>query len=470
MRADLGDFQTPPALVAAVLDRLGPVAARWSRVLEPTCGRGNFLDGLLALDPPPREIRGIEIQAAHLDAARAVALKAPVSVRVALSEGSLFDLDLKADLLAWQEQGPILVVGNPPWVTNSALGGLESSNRPRRVNLKAARGLDALTGSSNFDIAEAIWLKLLTELATERPTIALLCKASVARNVLEHALRRHLPVVEASLVRIDAKAWFDASVEACLLCLTLGAETEPAALDRIPVFDALDAPDPHSFMGFARGRLVADLDAYAPFARFDGTCPITWRQGLKHDAASIMELTQDPLGTLRNNHGEPAAIEPEHVYPLLKGTDLARPSPIAAVRQVIVTQRALGDDTALLEHHAPRLWAYLQAHIDGFTRRKSSIYRGRSQFAMFGIGPYSFASYKVAVSGLHKRPVFHAVGPDSGRPVMLDDTCYFLACRSPVQAALIAALLNGPDGQGLLQGPRAIRLEAGGHQGSPPAP
>ena len=33
---DLGDFQTPPALVAAILDRLGPVGARWPRVLEPT--------------------------------------------------------------------------------------------------------------------------------------------------------------------------------------------------------------------------------------------------------------------------------------------------------------------------------------------------------------------------------------------------------------------------------------------------
>jgi predicted RNA methylase len=69
---DLGDFQTPPALVAAVLDRLGPVGARWARVLEPTCGAGSFLAGLLALDPPPREILGVEIQAGHLAAAREV--------------------------------------------------------------------------------------------------------------------------------------------------------------------------------------------------------------------------------------------------------------------------------------------------------------------------------------------------------------------------------------------------------------
>ena len=75
MRRDLGDFQTPPALVAAVLDGLGPIGGRWPRVLEPTCGRGHFLEGLLGRDAPPREIRGVEIQDGHAEAARAVALE-----------------------------------------------------------------------------------------------------------------------------------------------------------------------------------------------------------------------------------------------------------------------------------------------------------------------------------------------------------------------------------------------------------
>ena len=159
---------------------------------------------------------------------------------------------------------------------------LGSGNRPGRVNLKGTRGLDAVTGASNFDIAEAVWIKLLNDLADQRPTIALLCKLSVARNVLEHAGRSGLPVARASVVRIDAKAWFGASVEACLLCVTLGPGTEsgtgPGALDRVPVFAGLDAREPHASMGFARGRLVADLDAYDKFAAADGVCPLVWRQ------------------------------------------------------------------------------------------------------------------------------------------------------------------------------------------------
>src|SRR5690242_3428502 len=71
-RRDLGDFQTPPALVAAVLDALGPIGRCWPRVLEPSCGRGHFLAGLLDGDEPPREIQAIEIQEAHATAAREV--------------------------------------------------------------------------------------------------------------------------------------------------------------------------------------------------------------------------------------------------------------------------------------------------------------------------------------------------------------------------------------------------------------
>lgn len=63
---------------------------------------------------------------------------------------------------------------------------------------------------------------------------------------------------------------------------------------------------------------------------------------------------------------------------------------------------------------------------------------------MFGIGPYSFAPFKVAISGLHKVPVFRALGPVQGRPVMLDDTCYFLACSSAEEAAAWAAICNDP--------------------------
>jgi hypothetical protein len=442
VRRDLGDFQTPPELVAAVLRALGPIGSRWTRVLEPTCGSGAFLRGLLEEANPPREVIGIELQESHRALARSIELAAR-STHVEVLRADLFDLDLGTDL-PWKERGPLLVVGNPPWVTCSELGRLGSQNHPTKRNVKALRGIEARTGASNFDIAEAVWLKLIDELAPERPTIALLCKTSVARAVLEFAHRRGWPIAEAAIFEFDAVRWFGAAVGACLLRVTLGTESD-GPCRRVPVFANLGAGEPRSVIGFFQGRLIAEAGLLERFGFALGTCPLTWRQGLKHDAAPVMELLGDgDLVPFRNRLGESVEIEREFVYPLLKGTDLRRPSRDRPRRGVIVTQRRIGEETLTLEQRAPRLWSYLQRHARRFADRRSSIYRGQPPFALFGVGPYSFAPHKVAISGLHRPPRFEAVGPVAGRPVMFDDTCYQLPCNSAAEAAVLTALCNDP--------------------------
>lgn len=434
---DLGDFQTPPALVDSVLDCLGPVGGKWSRVLEPTCGCGNFVQGLFRSSEPPSEVQAIELQDVHFESARKT-FEYRSDSRVIFRKANIFDLDLGRDL-QWSNGGPLLILGNPPWVTNAELGALGSNNLPGKTNLKRLQGLDALTGSSNFDIAEYIWLKLIKELASERPTIALLCKTAVARNVLRFAFDAALPITRASIRKIDAKKWFGASVEACLFRVEIGPGKYRYEAE---VFSNLSAEEPEHIMGFVNGQLVANVEAHKHSAFADGISPVTWRQGLKHDAASVMELVCDDSGQLKNKLGEIVDVESEYIYPLLKSSDLfhrTRPQ-----KYVIVTQKRLNESTNQLRWSAPRLWDYLTAHIEVFDRRKSSIYRNKPSFAMFGIGDYSFSPYKVGVSGLHKTPRFRAVGPVAGRPTMLDDTGYFVACRSPEQAVLLSALLNDP--------------------------
>jgi hypothetical protein len=433
----LGDFQTPPALVAEIIDCLGPIGNRWTRVLEPTCGRGNFVRGLLESSAPPLEIQALELQDSHVEVARKL-LKEHFPTRVLIRKANVFDLNLDRDL-QWSNTGPLLVIGNPPWVTNSELGALGSSNLPSKTNIKGLSGIEALTGDSNFDIAEYLWLKLIEELAHERPTIALLCKTSVARNLLRFASKVSLPVTRVSIRKIEAKKWFGASVEACLFRMEIGPEGWSQEVD---VFPDLRTTESEAKMGFVNGRLVADVSAHKRSAFADGISPVTWRQGIKHDAASVMELNRGASGDLTNKLGEVVDVEPEYVYPLLKSTDLFHQT--EPKRCVLVTQRKLSDDTHHLRWTAPRLWAYLEAHSDSFAKRKSTIYRNKPAFAMFGVGDYSFSSYKVGISGLHKTCKFRAIGPVSGKPVMLDDTGYFVACDSAQQAILLSSLLNDP--------------------------
>jgi hypothetical protein len=203
-------------------------------------------------------------------------------------------------------------------------------------------------------------------------------------------------------------------------------------------------------MGVARGKLVADVDAYLSSSFADGRSPVVWRQGVKHDASAVMELVgESPASGLTNRNGDEVDVEPEFLFPMMKGSDVANGT--ARSKWMIVPQRVLGEDTHALAQRAPKLWRYLTDHARAFTKRKSSIYRGQPPFATFGIGEYTFAEFKVAVSGLSKQPRFLVVGPRDGRPVVFDDTCYFVACGSADEADALAAILNSPASLALIR-------------------
>jgi methylase of polypeptide subunit release factors len=442
LRRDLGDFQTPPALVSAVLDRLDALGVRRTRVLEPTCGRGHFLAGLLGSENPPSEIRGFEIQPDHLAAARALE---PGRSVVTLEQADVFATDLRTRL-RWQSTGPLLVVGNPPWVTSAELGRLGSLNGPQRTRIAGLDGLDAMTGRANFDLAEAVWIKLLSELNEPEATIALLCKTSTARNVLRWAARTNRPIANASIHRLDARTWFSATVDACLFVVSIGPGVNSYCAD---VYANLTSSTPETRIGVVDGLLVSNVEkfeqAYAAFGRSQRE----WRQGIKHDAASLMELVEQG-GTWRNGLGETVDIEAEQIYPLLKGIELAHPSNHRPKRGVVITQHRLGEDTSTLAARAPRLWAYLTRHTAILAARRSKIYVGRPPFAIFGVGDYTFAPHKVVISGMHKTPRFLAIAPRDGRPVLLDDTCYLLPCETAREANRLATRLNGPSAQRLI--------------------
>jgi hypothetical protein len=431
----LGDFQTPPELVAQILRILGPIGKKWERVLEPTCGRGNFIRGLLESASPPQEIVGIEIQDKYLPEARSIA-----SPKVTIISGDIFKLNLKTDL-KWKSKGALLAVGNPPWVTNAEIGSLDGTNLPPKSNFKRLRGLEARMGHSNFDIAEFIWIKLIEELAKDQATIALLCKTSVARSLIGYARQFRLPLGCLQLRSIDAKRWFGVAVEASLFSLQTGCSHPHYEAE---ILHSLDAASPSTILGFAKGNLVADLKSYQAVSFLEGTSPWQWRQGVKHDAAPALELTWEDDHWL-NARGEKAEVEEEFIFPLLKGSDLhSYHGQKNLKRAVIIPQTRIDQDTKLLRKRAPKLWRYLSEHENLFLKRKSSIYRDKPPFSIFGIGDYSFSTYKVMVSGLYKDPRFIAIGPINSKPVLCDDTCYLLPGDSATQSAVIAAILNHP--------------------------
>jgi len=433
---EFGDFQTPAALAREACESLRDRGVAPAAVVEPTCGVGNFL--LAALDgfPTLKIGLGVEIHEGHVGIARSRLRERSDAAKVTIRRESFFNVDWPGVLRDLPE--PLLVVGNPPWVTNAAIGAVGGSNLPRKSNLQRFSGLDALTGKSNFDISEWMLVKLLEALGGRRATLAMLCKTAVARKVLAHAWRNGISMIDAEIHPIDAAAAFGAAVGACLLICRLAPDAQSRDCR---VFRRLGDAAPAATIGHRDGQLIADVTAHERWKHLSGEGTHTWRSGVKHDCARVMELRREG-GLCRNGFGEAVELERDYLYPMLKGSEIAGGRSERPTRWMLVPQKSMREDTSIIRDVAPKTWEYLQRWADRLDRRASSIYRNRPRFSIFGVGAYTFAPWKIAISGFYKKLHFAAVGPYEGRPVVLDDTSYFLACRSEPEARFVADLLN----------------------------
>ena len=66
------------------------------------------------------------------------------------------------------------------------------------------------------------------------------------------------------------------------------------------------------------------------------------------------------------------------------------------------------------------------------------------------MGDYSYSKYKVGVSGFYKHPLFSVLYSDDEKPVMTDDTSYFICFDSYDMAYVAMLLLNSDKVQGFL--------------------
>ncbi|MGH7272234.1 MAG: hypothetical protein ACREJ3_17530, partial [Polyangiaceae bacterium] len=375
---------------------------------------------------PHARLLGYEINERYVEDARERLSSLPAHVEAAdVKVADFFAIEWERELAS--TTGHVLITGNPPWVTNAIQSTLGSVNIPDKSNFKGHSGLDAMTGKSNFDVSEWMILRLLGALRERPATLAVLCKTAVARRVVEYASRRNWNLRPGGLWRVDTMRHFRAAVDAVLFVCETGQARRKRA--QWPLFASIDEDRPSSTMEVVDGVLVADVDGLARTVHLEGVSDPEWRSGLKHDCSRVMELGRVGSAWV-NGVGECVDVEEPFVFPLLKSSDVANlgmaEGKARRTRAVIVTQRKIGEETSHLRREAPKLWHYLCGHRHAFQARKSAIYRGQPEFAMFGVGPYSFAPWKVAISGLYKSCSFALVSSRQDRPVMLDDTCYFL--------------------------------------------
>jgi len=396
-RAEYGDFQTNEVLADKVVLSLLAKNLVPEVVIEPTCGKGNFIVASLKNFKNLQYVLGIEIYKPYIWETKFNIihffltndkLQTPKPT-ISIVHCNVFDFDFQAVANKFISN-QILVIGNPPWVTNSKLSSLNSNNLPKKNNFKNHSGLDAMTGKGNFDIGESIALMMIKTFQSINGSLLLLVKNAVIKNIVFEQKKNKYSISSIEKYSIDSKKEFNVSVEASLFYCKLNSPTTLYCTE----FDFYAYPNAQkniSQFGWLKDKFVANIDNYAHTKEIDGACQFVWRQGLKHDCAAVMELEKISTDTIYYLNG---------------------------LNQYLTDHRAL------------------------FDARKSSIYQNKPSFSIFGIGDYSFKPYKVAISGLYKTFHFTLVLPQNKKPVMLDDTCYFLGFDSIEFAVYSLILLN----------------------------
>ncbi|MCE9540656.1 MAG: hypothetical protein K8R85_15765 [Bacteroidetes bacterium] len=441
-RAEYGDFQTNANLSNKVTLHLASKNISPKIIVEPTCGKGNFIIASLKNFKDVKYIYGIEIYKPYVWETKFNIVNFFLEntyrnkPEILITHCSVFDFDFK-QIEKQYSKNEILIIGNPPWVTNSKLGSLNSSNLPKKTNFKNHRGLDAMTGKGNFDIAEYITLTMIVTFQEMKGHLLLLVKNSVIKNIVSEQNKNQYKIASIEKHCIDSKKEFNVSVEASLFYCKLNSIPEFDCKE----FDFYDNKKCYQKFGWLNDKFVSNITTYIHTKDIDGESPFVWRQGLKHDCSAIMELDK-VNGHYVNGLNEEIKLEDGLVYGILKSSDLKNTVINQTRKFTIVTQKKVGQDTKYIKSEYPKTYQYLTEHKTNFDARKSSIYNNKPLFSIFGIGDYSFKPYKVAISGLYKTFHFTLILPQADKPVMLDDTCYLIGFEKIEFAVYALILLN----------------------------
>ena len=454
-RAEYGDFQTNENLANKVTLQLAARGISPQIIVEPTCGKGNFIVASLKNFQNIEYLFGVEIYKPYVWETKFrivdFFLNNPEKKRpiISIAHCNVFVFDFKQIQKQFSKKD-LLIIGNPPWVTNSKLGSLNSDNLPRKINFKNHSGLDAMTGKGNFDIAEHITMMMLQTFQNMKGNLVLLVKNAVIKNIVFEQPQNKYNIATIEKQCIDSKKEFNVSVEAALFFCQLNTTPEFDCT----AFDFYGNQKQRQKFGWLNGKFVSNIDMYIHTKEIDGVSPLMWRQGLKHDCSSVMELekTGNPSGEYYvNGLNERVGLEEDLVYGLLKSSDLKNTVIDQTRKFTIVTQRKVGQETSYIKYDYPKTHQYLTANQASFEARKSSIYNNKPLFSIFGIGTYSFKPYKVAISGLYKTFHFTLILPQDNKPVMLDDTCYFIGFDKIEFAVYALLLLNSDTSKEFLQ-------------------
>jgi len=449
-RREYGDFQTNKDLTNQVTNYISSKSENFEFILEPTCGKGNFILASISQFKTIKKIVGVEIYQPYVWETKFKLLSFflensnRTKPNIDIIHANAFEFPYE-EIANKTKHLQTLIIGNPPWVTNSELGTIDSTNLPQKSNFKKHKGFDALTGKGNFDIGEYISLIMLKHFGKHNGTFAFLIKNSVIRNITHDQINKQYQISNSEKLNIDSKKEFNVSVNASLFLTTLNQEPDFICKE----LDFYTHKKITTF-GWYKDKFVNSIKDYDETSEIDGKSSFVWRSGIKHDCSKIMEFER-VNGHFVNGLKQELKLEKELVFGLLKSSDLKDSETNQFRKLTIVTQKKIGAKTNYIKSDYPLTFDYLNRNKEYFDKRKSSIYKDKPSFSIFGVGDYSFTPFKIGISGMYKTTHFTLIKPEKGKPIMLDDTCYFIGFQDLKMAKIAHYLVNSKVSQKFLK-------------------
>lgn len=218
----------------------------------------------------------------------------------------------------------------------------------------------------------------------------------------------------------------------------------------------------------SRPWLVATSDAIetyrAVFKPRDEATPKIARKGVTTDRNGIFWVrildTKTGLVTIENCHDmgrtkgiakRQADVEPDNVFPLLRGKDV---TPFHAVPSlhIVLPQRGMHGNEELPSEY-PKTYAFLRRFKSELEKRSSlkRFQKGKPWWSLWSTGAYTFSPHKVVWREMGGNNFFAAyagpiteVGMTESKIVIPDHKLYFLSAASADEAHFITGFLNAP--------------------------
>lgn len=339
------------------------------------------------------------------------------------------------------------VAGNPPWVNWESLPEhyrLETKPLWVRHNLFPHGGMDTILGKGKKDISMLMAYVAMDDYLKPRGRLGFVITQSVFKTAgAGQGFRRFLlgsgtPVTPVAVDDMsDLKPFEGASNRTAIVILERGRKTrypvpyshwykpeggsvipEDLTLEEISEgvaryrrFVAKPVDDADEASPWITGRRRA-LDAVGKVigqseyrahegCNSGGANAVYWLEIVTERPDGLVVVANITKGARRKVENVQVAIEPDLLYPLLRGRDVSRwlATPEAHVLMVQDPEKRRGYDEEWLSLRYPRTYAYLK-HFEGvlWQRKSQSVRRLMESgpfYSMFAVGDYTFAPYKV---------------------------------------------------------------------------